>query len=384
MKKKFLGYLFFAFLIFSYSCPGYVLARHRYTPTPTCTETATETPTPMPWSGEKLYVFDSMWGSKGANINQLNIPEGLAIGPDGLLYIADTANNRILVWDTDGKPVTSYGSFGTSATWRNPPQFNHPTALLVLPPRKIYVSDTLNNRIVVLDENGLVVSSWGSQGNANGQFNTPHTILKDHYGNIWVLDTGNSRVENFSNMGVFNFTWGSYGTQPGFMNLPWGIALNNIDQAIVADTGNFRMEVFNDQSSATTNTAPVTVQGWYGEGPYQFKEPSGVAVTPSGVAAITDGIGGVVDFYNSRNGDFEFLSLWRAKDEILNENFLPRFRGIASDSQNRLYITDIQNNVIIRLKPKKDLSAPPTPAPFSPTPTEADTNPYGGAGYPIR
>ncbi len=361
------------------------------TPTQTPTDTPTNTPTstPIPSSGPKIYTFDAMWGSKGSGLNQLNDPEGIAIGPDGDIFIADTGNNRILVWNSYGEPVTSYGAFGSRADWRNPPQFNHPAGVFVYPDRKVYVSDSLNSRIVVMDEKGLVVSSWGSQGVSAGQFNLPRTLGEDHYGDIWVLDTGNSRVQIFSKLGLFNSTWGSFGTDAtdntmtAVFNLPLGFALNNIDQAIVADTGNFRMEVYNDGG------IPMTIQGWYGDdGAYVFKEPSGVAITPSGIAAIADGTSGRVVFYNSRNGDFDFLGEWRAKDEILNSNYVPRFRGIASDAQTSLYVTDIQNNVILRLKPvvkpsESQYTPTPTPPPTA-TPTPVDVEPYGGAGFPIR
>ncbi len=238
---------------------------------------------------------------------------------------------------------------------------------------------------MVLDANGMVVTTWGSPGTGTSQFNLPRSLSEDHYGNIWVLDSGNSRVQIFSNLGIYNTTWGSFGTDAGanttvaVMNQPLGMALNSIDQAIVADTGNFRMEVYNDGG------VPLTIQGWYGnDGPYVFKDPAGVAVTPSGLAAIADGGSGRVVFYNSRNGDFEFLGEWRAKDEILNANYAPRFRAVASDSQNRVYVTDIQNNAVVRLRPVKQPENQDTPTPIPPTPTPADQNPYGGAGFPIR
>ena len=378
----------YSLLLFALVSPSHVWAKKHLTPTPTATVTDTPTVIPVPYNGPKLYAFDAMWGSKGSDLNQLNDPEGIAVSPDGRLFIADSGNNRVLVWSADGDPVTSYGSFGSQAVWRNPPQFNHPTGIYVYPNKQVYVSDGLNSRIVVLDVKGMVVTTWGNPGPAKGQFNQPRTISKDHYGNLWVLDSGNSRVQVFSSLGVFSSTWGSFGTDAtantlvAVMNIPLGMALNGIDQAIVADTGNFRMEVYNNGG------LPVTIQGWYGEdGPNVFKEPSGVAITPSGVAAIADGSSGRVLFYNSRNGDFEFLGEWRAKDEILNTNYTPRFRGIACDDQNRIYVTDIQNDAVLRLKPiSKEAESPPTPTPEPPTftPTPQDANPYGGAGFPIR
>lgn len=341
------------------------------TETPTDTPSDTPTPTPIPYNGPKLYTFDAMWGSKGSDNNQLNGPEGIDISPGGKMVIADTGNSRIVVWDADGNPYKTFGSFGTSATWRNPPEFNHPSGVFVHPSKHLYIADTLNHRVVVLDEKGMVLSSFGSQGNGPGQFNLPRAVAKDHFGNIWVLDSGNSRVQVFSGLGEYISTWGSFGADPGLMNVPLDFALNLIDQTIVADTGNFRMQVMN------SNGASVTTQGWFGDGPGQFKEPAGVAITKTGMIAVTDGFGRV-EFFNGR---FEFIGQWSAKDEILTPNYKPKFHGIASDDENRLYITDNQNGTVIRIRP---LAVQETPIPPKPTPTPQDANPYGGNGYPIR
>jgi streptogramin lyase len=350
------------------------------TPTTTPTQTPTATATPVPYSGPKLYTFDAMWGSKGSNNDQLNDPEGIDISPSGKIVIADTGNSRIVVWDSNGKPVTTFGSFGTRADWRNPPQFNHPTAIFIHPSKKIYVADTLNQRVVVLDERGMVLSSWGTLGTDNGDFYLPRSIAKDHFGNIWVLDSGNSRIEIFSELGQFNSTWGALGdptstTITAMMNLPLGMAVNNIDQGLVADTGNFRFQVFNDGG------VPVTYEGWYGDGPDQFKEPIGVVITKDGTIAVGDGMTGRVEFFNAR---FDFIGQWTAKDDILDENYHPRFRGMAADSKGRLYLTDIQNDCVVRIKPIQALVALDTPVPVSPTPTPAEAQPYSDQGFPIR
>ncbi|HVZ81412.1 MAG TPA: NHL repeat-containing protein [bacterium] len=365
--------------------PGGAWARHHSTPTPeeTATPTATSTSTPIPYDGPKLYTYDTGWGSKGSGPDELNSPEGIDVAPDGSMIIADTANSRIVIWDREGRPVTTYGSFGSRADWQNPPQFNHPTAVFRSPASgQIFVSDTLNQRIVVLDDKGLVVSTWGAQGNANGQFNQPRSIGQDHFGNILVLDTGNSRVQTFSALGQFISTWGALGeaspnTYTARMNQPQGMAINPIDQALVADTGNFRFQVFN------TGGVPVTVQGWYGDGPDQFREPTEVAQTPQGLIAVTDGVTGRVEFFNHR---FEFIGQWTASDEQQAPNYHPHFKGIASDGEGRLYLADTQNSTILRIKPLKAPDEPktPTPSPRRPTPTPIDSDPYGGAGFPIR
>ncbi len=372
---------FIVLFLSAFSLSPSLWAKSRHTPTATPTETFTETftptSTPIPYTGPKIYTFDALWGSKGTGPDQLNAPEGVDISPSGKIVIADTGNSRIVVWDGNGKPVTTAGSFGSRADWRNAPEFNHPTGVYVDPSKKTYVTDTQNHRIVVLDEKGQVLSTWGTQGNAAGQFNLPRAVTRDHYGKIWVLDSGNSRVQVFSGLGEYLSGWGAFGdptsnTNTALMNQPLGFALNYIDQALIADSGNFRFQVLN------SNGQPVTLEGWFGDGPGQFKEPGDVVIAKSGMIAVTDGTTGRVEFFNNR---FEFIGQWSAKDEILNQSYNPRYRGIACDDQNRLYLTDMQNNEIVRIKPIKP---PDTPTPPTATPTPLDNNPYGGNGFPIR
>src|SRR5665213_3840738 len=91
------------------------------TPTDTATSTITDTPTITPTVnvalGHKFYTFDTLWNGSSDPIND---PEAIAIAPSGHMVIADSGNNRVVVWDADGKPLKSIGSFGPRADWRNP------------------------------------------------------------------------------------------------------------------------------------------------------------------------------------------------------------------------------------------------------------------------
>lgn len=345
-------------------------------PTPTVLPRVTASPSPNSKAKKhRLYTLDKIWTANGVGGDKLNDPEAISVAPDDTVYIADTGNNRIVVWDEDGKPLRTIGSFGTEANWRDAPQFDGPCGVLIVPSGLIYVADTMNQRIVVLDHDGMVNTSWGTQGTDDGEFNEPRSVAKDHFGNIWVLDSGNSRVQIFSPLGEFNSVWGSFGTDDYLLNNPLGMTVNHIDQAIIADTGNFRFEVFND------GAVPVTQQGWFGEGPYQFKDPTGAAQTPTGVIAIADGKTGSVDFYDADDGEYEYIGRWKAPVPWNGAKRGPVFRGIACDRQDRIYLTDIRHNWVVRLRP---LGPTEQPFPIQPTPTAQDVSPYGGADYPIR
>ena len=341
-------------------------------PTATPASEAPKSSTKKPAPDLPLYSFERSFGSGGSALNQLQFPEGIDVDADGEIFIADTGNHRILVWDANGKPLRTIGSFGPAAVWRNAPQFNYPTGVLILPLKKLYVADSLNHRIVVIDSRGLVLDSWGERGHSEGQFDRPRDITLDKYNNVWVLDSGNSRIQIFGGPGSFKSQWGSFGKEEGQLKYPLGFALNIIDQCIVADTENYRYQVFNDEG------APVTQFGWFGDGPGQFKEPAGVAVTPSGLIAIVDGVNARVVFLNNR---FEPIGSWKVDDRVPAGKEKPQLRGIASDRSGCLYVTDMQNHRILKLKPGKCQAPVDT---SRPTPTPDDEGPYGGPGYPVR
>ena len=142
-------------------------------------------------SSGQLYVLASILGTHGTAPNQLDHPDAIAVGPHNL-YIVDTYNNRIVVWSKTGKVINTYGSWGTSAIYDEAPNFFHPAGIMLSAHHQIYVADTGNDRIVLLNKQGLVITSWGTPGQGSGNFNSPRSIDHDYYGNIWVLDSGNS------------------------------------------------------------------------------------------------------------------------------------------------------------------------------------------------
>ena len=103
----------------------------------------------------------------------------------------------------------------------------------------------------------VVISKWGSYGMANGQFDAPFSATVDSSGNVFVADTINNRIQKFqlSNpcpagttqvvSGVcFVTTWGSQGTADGQFNYPYGIAVDSSGNVFVADGHNNRIQKF--------------------------------------------------------------------------------------------------------------------------------------------
>jgi len=136
-----------------------------------------------------------------------NTPSALALGPDGNLYVADTGNNRIRKITPDGKVSTVAGN-GTAGYVDGPAaqaQFNGPIGLAVSVRGDIYVADTYNDVIRMITTEGEVttIAGGGIPGYADGEqkaalFDTPSGIIVVEDSSLIVADTGNRRLRKVS------------------------------------------------------------------------------------------------------------------------------------------------------------------------------------------
>lgn len=83
-----------------------------------------------------------MWGSFGSDPEQFSTPQGVAVGGNGQVYVEDTSNHRIQVFDAEGNFVRMWGVLGSGNG-----QFNDPIGVAV-GNGHVYVADTDNHRIV--------------------------------------------------------------------------------------------------------------------------------------------------------------------------------------------------------------------------------------------
>ncbi len=137
------------------------------------------------------------YGSSGDGIGEFNHPSGIAIDRMDNIYVADTYNNRIVVFKDDNvngiidsDEWTEYGTYGNGEF-----EFNKPMGVFVDNNGDIYVADTYNSRIVIFDETGSW-SSFGSSGTGASQFRFPYDVAVNG-DSIWVSDTFNQRVSKF-------------------------------------------------------------------------------------------------------------------------------------------------------------------------------------------
>ncbi len=176
----------------------------------------------------------------------------------GATYVADTNHNRVLVYGPEGALSAKWGADeGNGASGSGAGQFDRPSAVAVDPSGDVYVADTANNRIVRLSPTGGVLSEWGSRGSGDGRFHSPTGVALDAAGQVFVVDSENNRVEVFAPNGQFLAKWGVRGDGVGDLSQPSAIAIDCNGAAYVADTNNNRVERFELLGSGAAGCLPA-------------------------------------------------------------------------------------------------------------------------------
>jgi DNA-binding beta-propeller fold protein YncE/4-amino-4-deoxy-L-arabinose transferase-like glycosyltransferase len=296
-------------------------------------------------AGMKSFSPDLAIGTTGSQAGQLLKPRGIAVAPDGTIYVADSGNHRIQHIAPDGKVLHIWGRFADTVAGDAPGgTFNEPWGVALGKDGSVYVTDTWNHRVQKFTADGTFVKMWGIFGQAEtaDAFWGPRGMAVDSQGRVFVTDTGNKRVVVFSPDGDFITQFGSTGMDLGQFDEPVGIAIGSDDLVYVNDTWNQRIQVFQDDASGAVFT-PINswdVSAWFGQ---SLDNKPFIAVEPDGNILITDPDGyRVLEF----KPDGTFVQGWGDYSTEMDGFGLPA--APAVDSEGRVWISDAGNNRLMR------------------------------------
>ncbi len=235
-------------------------------------------------NNKRVQVFDLTgtaafkFGSEGDKPGEFKFPYGICGDSQGNVYVADLYNGCVSVHDNKGKFIKYFAE-------KNPSEkvIDSPGGLRIIA-NKLYVTDIQQNKVLVFDLNGKKLLEVGKLGVKQGEFRAPNAVTADKAGNIYVVDSGNQRVQVFDKTGKFlrvmNGTPGGLG--PSALVNPRGIAVDSIGRLYVISNLTHYLYCY-DQ-----NGNQQFVLGGYGDGVDKFTLPNGLFINENDELFITD------------------------------------------------------------------------------------------------
>jgi YVTN family beta-propeller protein len=219
----------------------------------------------------EVYGYQNTLGATGiaaADGSHFNVPAPGAVDlADGRLFVADTGNHRVQVIDTTSLAViATIGTAGASGA--DNAHFDLPAGAGFDPATgRLFVADTGNHRIQVFDGKSLAylatLGTAGAPGADNAHFDLPESAFVNAAADqLYIADTGNQRVQIFDAASLAYVatlgTTGAAGSDAAHFDQPADAELDpSTSQILVADSGNARVQLFDAASFALAGTLGV-------------------------------------------------------------------------------------------------------------------------------
>ncbi len=243
-------------------------------------------------SRQAVFVFDTDSGELllwewADDSRRFRSPVGVAVRGDGEVLVADAELGRVVRLSAEGQPLGALGSA----------ELKRPTGLAVdSRDGNIYVADTQDNAIKVFDGQGRLQREFGSGGNEDAQLNSP-TYLTVSGGKVYVTDTLNARVQIYNTQGHLLQTIGERGLYIGNLTRPKGVAVSDDGLIYIVESYYDHLLIYDDQGRF------LLPLGGAGAAPGQFSLPAGVWIDRKGRVYVSDMLNGRVSVFQFLGAD---------------------------------------------------------------------------------
>ncbi len=303
----------------------------------------------------------------------LKAADGVAVGPDGSLYIADWDDQRVRRVDPRGVITTVAGNgtpgFSGDGGPATKAELNRPSDIAVGPDGSLYIADSFNLRVRRVDPRGVIttVAGNGTLGFSGDGGPATQAALGNNRGgfvavgpdsSLYISDNGNERIRRVDPRGVIttiagNGTPGSRGdggpATQAELSTPLGISLDPDGSVYFVDLGSNSVRRVGSDGIIQTVAGKGT-QGFSGDGgpatKAQLSLPGDVAVGPDGSLYIADGQSSIIrkvgpdGIITTAVGSFGGDSLSDDPDGIPATQAHVSPLGIAVSPDSRLYFSE--------------------------------------------
>ncbi|MCX5784412.1 MAG: tetratricopeptide repeat protein [Elusimicrobia bacterium] len=224
-------------------------------------------------------------------------------------------NGAIVAWLPEGREAARIDASGKKTLLRQGKeqgQVKNPAGFASDSAGRLYVADTGNDRLQIFDASDTFVNSFGESGSKEGNFDSPSGLAVSSKGNIYIADTGNKRMQAFNSDGFFLFT---AGPKIGgiILQKPISVSLDNNRNVYILDAGLKKVIV--------TDASGKFLRIWEDSGDLQ--NPVALAYDGKGYFYILDKGASNVKVFDE-NGKFtaSFFAKGKGERELLDPQYL--------------------------------------------------------------
>lgn len=264
------------------------------------------------------------FGRMGLAPSEFSYPRAITVDPDGRVLVVDKAG-RIQRFDTDGHYLDEWVMPET--------RDGKPVGLAVHPDGRIFVADTHYHRVSIFDPNGVAIGSFGREGSGDGEFLLPTDVAFDKMGFIYVSEyQGNDRITKWSPDLEFVGVIGAEPINGLRLSRPAGIDVDEEQTLWVADACHHRVVRFSLDGEV------LATFGGFGHEPGKLRYPYDIAVTPEGTILVCEYEGNRLQWFSK---DGRSLRVWGEPGRRVGALHSPW--GAACGVGGRVYIADSEN-----------------------------------------
>ena len=264
-------------------------------------------------------------------------PYGVAAGPGGAIWAADTGHDRIVEFSQAGRLIISVGG-----------GLDQPEGIATDAAGHVWVADTGHDRVVEFSPAGHVLAAFGSAGRGDGRLDQPVALALSPSGDVWVADQGNGRVEEFSASGRYLVSIK--------VPTPAGVAVDAEGDIWVSSPSYAPGNAVDEFSPAGRSLQSFgTTQAGYGD----LGDPGGIAIGPAGRVYVAQPDYGWVSVFG-RNGLF-YTEFGLRSDPAQASQDLEFPQGLAVTATGQVWVADSGGNRIAEFGPAGAHAPGPAP-----------------------